>query len=77
MSCFAPCLCLYHSMLHTARFPAARVFPALSLFPPQIIMFSYELQRRLRLQGAPVDVFAVHPGMNVCVCVLLSVIVHF
>jgi NAD(P)-dependent dehydrogenase (short-subunit alcohol dehydrogenase family) len=28
----------------------------------QLIMFSYELQRRLRLQGAPVDVFAVHPG---------------
>jgi len=25
-------------------------------------MFTFELQRRLRLQGAPVDCFAVHPG---------------
>lgn len=28
----------------------------------QLLMFSYELQRRIRLQGAPMDVFAVHPG---------------
>lgn len=28
----------------------------------QLIMFTFELQRRLRLQGAPVDCFAVHPG---------------
>jgi len=27
-----------------------------------LLLFTYELQRRLRLAGAPVEAFAVHPG---------------
>lgn len=42
------------------------VLPTCYLLCLQLIMFSFELQRRLRLQGAPVDVFAVHPGQPLC-----------
>jgi NAD(P)-dependent dehydrogenase (short-subunit alcohol dehydrogenase family) len=37
--------------------------PAYGRAKLMFLMFTYELQRRLRLMGAPVEAFAVHPGV--------------
>ena len=55
------------------QYPTVSYSHPLFVFAAQLLMFSYELQRRLRLKGAPVDVFAVHPGEQ---CELISCLGH-
>eukprot|EP00882_Tetradesmus_deserticola_P032803 GHRQ01037392.1.p1 GENE.GHRQ01037392.1~~GHRQ01037392.1.p1 ORF type:complete len:126 (-),score=42.75 GHRQ01037392.1:110-487(-) len=49
--------------------------PAYSRAKLSLLLFTFELQRRLRLAGAQVEAFAVHPGesdgQHVGVCVAL------